>query len=152
METETIFHAYQPLVFSLAYNMLGSVMDAEDCVQETFLRWERAKARGETQAIHVPRAFLCTIATNWCLDHLRKARVKRETSISTCLPEPMVSADFEDQVQRAETLSVAFLRLLEQLSPLERAVFLLRQVFDYGYDEIARIVGKSEHSCRQIIY
>ncbi|GHO58489.1 RNA polymerase sigma factor SigJ [Ktedonobacter robiniae] len=152
MNTETLFHTYQPLVFSLAYNMLGSVMDAEDCVQATFLRWELTERKGETQAIHSPRAFLCAIATNWCLDHMRTARVKHETSTSIWLPEPMISVDLEEQAERAEDLSIAFLRLLEQLSPLERAVFLLRQVFDYDYDEIARMVGKSEHSCRQIIY
>lgn len=152
MDTETIFRAYQPLLFSLAYNMLGSVMDAEDCVQETLLRWERASNQGETDAIHTPRSYLCAIATNWCLDHLRKARVQRETSMGAWLPEPLVTTDLEEQVEIAETLSVAFLRLLEQLSPLERAVFLLRQIFDYEYDEIARMVGKNEHSCRQIIY
>ncbi|GHO48192.1 RNA polymerase sigma-70 factor [Ktedonospora formicarum] len=152
MDTETIFREYRPLLFSLAYHMLGSVMDAEDCVQETLLRWKHAESKGETKAIHSPRAFLCTIATNWCLDHLRKARVKREMPMGAWLPEPLVTADLETQAEIAETLSVAFLRLLEQLSPLERAVFLLRQVFDYEYAEIARIVGKSEHSCRQIIY
>lgn len=86
MDTETMFREYQPLLFSLAYHMLGSVMDAGDCVQETRLRWERAKRKGETEAIHSPRAFLCTIATNWCLDHLRKARVRRETSMGAWLP------------------------------------------------------------------
>ncbi|QBD77737.1 sigma-70 family RNA polymerase sigma factor [Ktedonosporobacter rubrisoli] len=152
METEAIFRNFQPLLFSLAYNMLGSIMDAEDCVQETLLRWEDALKQEEKEAIHSPRSYLCAIATNWCLDHLRKAHVKRETSLSNWLPEPVVRTNLEEQVEIAETLSIAVLRLLEQLTPLERAVFLLRQVFDYEYAEIARMVGKSEHSCRQIIY
>lgn len=152
MDTETIFQEYQPLLFSLAYHMLGRVMDAEDCVQETLLRWEHARSKGETEAVRSPRSYLSTMATNWCLDHLRKARVQREISMGTWLPEPLVTTDLSEQIEAAETLSIAFLRLLEQLSPLERAIFLLRQVFGYEYEEIARMVGKNEHSCRQTLY
>jgi RNA polymerase sigma-70 factor (ECF subfamily) len=151
MDTEKIFREHQPLLFSLAYNMLGSVMDAEDCVQETFLRWHRACSSDTTEAIRSPRPYLCAIVTNLCIDHLRSARMQRESYVGVWLSEPVLTTDPDEQVEMAEILSVAFLRLLETLSPLERAVFLLRQVFDYDYSEIARMVGKSEQNCRQIV-
>jgi RNA polymerase sigma-70 factor (ECF subfamily) len=151
MEIEKIFREHQPLLFSLAYNMLGSVMDAEDCVQETFLRWHRACSSDTTETIRSPRPYLCAIVTNLCIDHLRSARVQRESYVGVWLPEPVLTTNPDEQVEMAEILSVAFLRLLETLSPLERAVFLLRQVFDYDYSEIARMIGKSEQNCRQIV-
>ena len=152
MDVEKIFQEYQPLLFSLAYNMLGSIMDAEDCVQETFLRWHRACNSDEQEAIRSPRSYLCTIVTHICIDHLRSARVKREFYIGSWLPEPLLTGGPDEHAEMAEILSIASLRLLEALSPSERAVFLLRQVFDYEYEEIARMVGKSEHSCRQLVY
>lgn len=152
MDSEKTFQNYQPLLFSLAYNMLGSVMDAEDSVQETFLRWHRACKSGEQEAIRSPRSYLCTIVTHICIDYLRSARVKRETSGGAWLPEPLLTSSPDEQMEMAEILSVASLRLLETLSPAERAAFLLHQIFDYEYVEIARLLGKSEHSCRQLVY
>ncbi len=152
MDAETTFRSYQPLLFSLAYNMLGSVMDAEDCVQEVFLRWHRAYSSGATEAIRAPRPYLCATITNLCIDHLRSAQVRREAYAGVWLPEPLLTVDPGEQAERAEILSVASLRLLEVLSPVERAVFLLRQVFDYEYQEIADIVGKSAQNCRQIFH
>ncbi|QBD76749.1 RNA polymerase sigma-70 factor [Ktedonosporobacter rubrisoli] len=150
MHEETIFQQYKPLLFSIAYNMLGTVMDAEDCVQEAFLRWHKACVMDEQGAIRSPKAYLSAIVTNICIDQLRLAKHKHEEYIGVWLPEPVVAAN--DHVEMAETLSLAFVRLLTNLSPIERAVFLLRQAFDYDYDEIARIVGKSEGNCRQIVH
>lgn len=133
-------------------------MDAEDSVQETYLRWHHACGNGEAEAIQSPRSYLCAIVTHLCIDLLRSARVQREAYIGVWLPEPLVTAyqagapaDPEASVEQSESLSLAFLRLLEYLSPLERAVFLLRQVFDFEYDEIAKIVQKSPENCRQIM-
>lgn len=154
MQQEDVFQAYKPLLFSIAYHMLGSVMDAEDCVQEAFLRWYQASNNGETEAVHSPKSYLSTIVTRLSIDHLRSARVRREQYVGVWLPEPLISTDESSvtgMAELAEALSVAFLHLLEQLSPLERAVFLLRQVFDYDYGEIAQMVQKSEDNCRQIV-
>jgi RNA polymerase sigma-70 factor, ECF subfamily len=155
---ERVFQAYRYLLFSIAYRMLGSIMEAEDCVQETFLRWHEACENGEAEAIRSPRSYLCTVTTRLCIDVLRSARVQREAYVGVWLPEPLVttyqsgaSPDPEASVEQAESLSLAFLRLLEYLSPLERAVFLLRQVFDFEYGEIAQIVQKSPENCRQIM-
>jgi RNA polymerase sigma-70 factor, ECF subfamily len=154
MQQEDVFHVYKPLLFSIAYNMLGRVMDAEDCVQEAFLRWYQASDNGETEAVRSPKSYLCTIVTRLSIDHLRSARVRREQYVGVWLPEPLITTDetsVTDMAELSEALSVAFLHLLEQLSPLERAVFLLRQVFDYDYGEIATMVQKSEDNCRQIV-
>ncbi len=154
MQQEDVFHAYKPLLFSIAYNMLGSVMDAEDCVQEAFLRWYQARDIGETEAVRSPKSYLSTIVTRLSIDHLRSARVRREQYVGVWLPEPLITADetsVTGMAELSEALSVAFLHLLEQLSPLERAVFLLRQVFDYDYGEISTMVQKSEDNCRQIV-
>lgn len=143
------FDQYQDDLFSLAYRMLGTVSDAEDIVQEAFLRWQRV----EPSTVDSPRAYLTSIATRLCIDHLRSARKQRETYIGPWLPEPIASASFEQPeypVELAESLRVAFLMVLEHLSPTERAVFLLHDVFDYAYAEVATIVGKSEANCRQI--
>jgi RNA polymerase sigma-70 factor, ECF subfamily len=151
---ENIFQEHKPLLFSIAYDMLGSVMDAEDCVQEAFLRWHQANNSGEAQTIRSPKSYLSTIVMRLCIDQLRSARAQRERYIGVWLPEPLVTTDKDsvaDMIELSEALSVAFLRLLEHLSPLERAVFLLRQVFDYEYAEIAAIVQKSEDNCRQIV-
>jgi len=143
------FDEYRPLLFSIAYRMLGSVMDAEDVVQDAFLRWQGAS----DAEIESPKAYLSTIVTRLCLDHLRSARVQREQYVGPWLPEPLVTEPAPDVAETSalhESLSMAFLVLLESLTPLERAVFLLHDVFAYDYAEIARIVGKSEANCRQL--
>lgn len=142
---------YRPLLFAIAYRMLGSVMDAEDIVQEAFLRWRRAPAEG----VASPRAWLSATVTHLCLDHLRSARVRREEYVGPWLPEPLLTDRASDPAEGAalaESVSMAFLVLLETLTPVERAVFLLHDVFGYGYAEIARIVGKGEAACRQLAH
>ena len=139
------------LTFSIAYRMLGSVADAEDVVQESFLRFHRAQTDGT--AIESAKAYLASIATRLSIDHLRSARVRREQYVGTWLPEPVVderAPEAERRAEDAESLSMAFLVMLEALSPLERAVFVLREVFDYGYEDISAIVEKTEGNCRQI--
>jgi RNA polymerase sigma-70 factor (ECF subfamily) len=135
-------------MFSIAYRMLGSASEAEDIVQEAFLRFHHEAGRGT--AIESPKAYLSAITTRLSIDHLRSARVRRERYVGTWLPEPVVTDDFLQHAETADSLSMAFLVLLESLTPVERAVFLLREVFDYGYDEIADVVGKGEDNCRQI--
>jgi RNA polymerase sigma-70 factor (ECF subfamily) len=145
------FDRYRPLLFSIAYRMLGSVMDAEDIVQEAFVRWQRA-SEGEVRS---PRAYLSAVVTRLSTDQLRSARVRREEYVGPWLPEPLPeepAPDVADAAALNESLSMAFLVLLESLTPTERAVFLLREVFDYDYDEISRLVGKSEANCRQIAH
>jgi RNA polymerase sigma-70 factor (TIGR02957 family) len=142
----------RPLLFSIAYRMLGSVGDAEDVVQEAYLRAERAEADGAQ--IVSQRAFLTTVTTRLAIDQLRSARSRRETYVGPWLPEPLLTSTEPDPAEHAEmadSLSMSFLVLLETLTPVERAVFLLREVFEYGYDEIAEIVGKNEANCRQIL-
>jgi RNA polymerase sigma-70 factor (ECF subfamily) len=146
-----VYEELRPLMFSIAYRMLGSASEAEDVVQEAFLRFHRETGKG-TQ-VESPKAYLSAVTTRLSIDHLRSARVRRERYFGTWLPEPVLTDEEPDVAPHAETadsLSMAFLVLLESLSPVERAVFLLREVFDYGYDEIARIVGKGEDNCRQI--
>lgn len=135
----------------MAYRMLGSVAEAEDVVQEALLRLHRALSDGER--IESPRAFATTVATRLAIDELRSARARRETYVGEWLPEPLVvdaSGDPARQAEMADSLSLAFLVLLESLSPEQRAVLLLRDVFDYGFDEVALIVGKSEDNVRQL--
>lgn len=143
MDRSSIFDRYRPLLFSIAYRMLGSVMDAEDIVQEAFVRWQRASAA----EVRSPKAYLSAVVTRLCIDELRPARIRREEYVGPWLPEPLPTEPAPDL---DESLSMAFLVLLESLNPTERAVFLLREVFEYGYDEISRLVGKSEANCRQI--
>ena len=141
----------RPAAFAIAYRMLGSVSEAEDLVQEGLLRLHRAREEGER--IESPRAYLSTVVTRLGIDHLRSARVRRETYVGEWLPEPLVTSEEDDparQAEMADSLSLAFLVLLESLTPEQRAVFLLREVFDYPYDEIAEIVGKSEANARQL--
>jgi RNA polymerase sigma-70 factor (TIGR02957 family) len=145
------FAELRPSAFAIAYRMLGSVSDAEDVVQEGFLRLHRARGGGER--IASPRAYLSTVVSRLSLDHLRSARVQRETYVGEWLPEPLVAGADEDPVRKAEladSLSLAFLVLLESLSPEQRAAFLLREVFDEPYDRIAKIVGTSEQNARQL--
>jgi RNA polymerase sigma-70 factor (ECF subfamily) len=142
-----VFDRHRPLLFSIAYRMLSSVMDAEDVVQEAFVRWQRVS---EEEKVRSPRAYLSAVVTRLCIDQLCSARTRREEYVGPWLPEPLPTESASDAVAIDESLSMAFLVLLESLNPTERAVFLLREVFDYDYDEISRLVGKSEANCRQI--
>jgi len=144
------FRRYRGLLFSIAYRMLSSVADAEDILQEAYIRWQGATAA----EIRSTRAFLVTIVSRLCINHLESARVRREEYVGQWLPEPIVTAPGADPyslLRVDESLSMAFLVLLERLTPVERAVFLLREVFDYDYPDIARIIGKGEANCRQIL-
>src|ERR687897_2185166 len=151
IEGNAVYEELRPLLFSIAYRMVGSASEAEDIVQEAFLRFHRESENGTE--IESPKAWLSTVTTRLAINHVQSARVRRESYVGTWLPEPIVT-DFESEVARhaemADSLSMAFLVLLESLGPVERAVFLLREVFEYGYDEIAGIVNKSEDNCRQI--
>jgi RNA polymerase sigma-70 factor (ECF subfamily) len=149
------FETYRSLLFAIAYRMLGSAMEAEDVVQETYLRYRAVPP----ETVISPKALLTTIITRLCLNQLQTARAQRETYIGPWLPEPVLTegeapsaADAPplDRLLLHESLSLAFLVLLEQLTPVERAVFLLREVFAYEYAEIAAIVGKEEAACRQL--
>lgn len=150
MERLEIFNEHRRLLFSLAYRMLGTVADAEDMVQEAFLRWQAAP----DEEIKAPKAYLSAIVTNLCINYLTSARVRREEYVGPWLPEPLITDESQDpmrNIQMADSLSMAFMVLLESLTPTERACFLLREVFDYEYEEIARIVGKTEANCRQMV-
>jgi RNA polymerase sigma-70 factor, ECF subfamily len=145
----------RPLVFSIAYRMLGSVAEAEDIAQETLLRAHRELREGTE--IESPKAYMTAISTRLSIDHLRSARVRREAYVGPWLPEPLLGdggvdprVDLAAEAELADDLSLAFLVVLERLTPDERAVFLLREAFDYKFAEIAEIVGKSPANCRQI--
>jgi len=160
MTAAEAYEQLRPLMFSIAYRMLGRASEAEDVVQEAFLRYHRAQSGEAGKAgIDSPKAYLSSITTRLCIDYLRSARVRREAYSGEWLPEPLLTddpltgatgPDPARLAEQADSLSMAFLLLLERLSPVERAVFLLHDVFSYGYDEIARIVGKSEDNCRQL--
>jgi len=140
----------RPLMFSIAYRMVGSVSDAEDLVQEAYLRMQQALAVGTR--VDAPKAYLTTVVTRLAIDHLRSARVRRETYPGPWMPEPLVERLDEvpaESAELSESMSIAYLVLLDQLSATERAVLLLHDVFGYGFDEIAPIVDRSEVGCRQ---
>jgi RNA polymerase sigma-70 factor (ECF subfamily) len=145
------FETYRPYLFAIAYRMLGSAMDAEDMVQETYLRARTTPP----QTIHALKAYLTTILVRLCMEQLQLARRKREVYVGPWLPEPIRTAETSDaadpekRVETQESISLAFLVLLEQLQPFERAVFLLREVFAYEFAEIASILDKSEAACRR---
>lgn len=144
------FNEHRPLLFSIAYRMLGTVSDAEDMVQETFLRWHETA----NETVRSTKTYLASIITRLCIDYLRSARVRREQYVGTWLPEPILTPQVDNPsnlMELADSLSIAFLTVLERLSPLERAVFLLRDVFEYDYEEISNMVGKSPTNCRQIL-
>src|SRR6266516_154397 len=146
----TVFEQHRGLLFSIAYRMLGSVADAEDALQDAFIRWQRAS---ETD-VRSPKAFLVTIVSRLCINHLRSARVQRETYVGEWLPEPLVTdpgSDVSRIAQVDESVSMAMLLLLERLTPVERAVFLLGEIFDYTHSEIAGMLGISEANCRQLL-
>ncbi|WP_406193097.1 RNA polymerase sigma-70 factor [Kitasatospora sp. NBC_01560] len=143
------FEELRPLLFSIAYRILGSVSEAEDAVQETWLRFD-----GSATTPTSPKAFLSTTVTRISIDVLRSARVRRERYVGPWFPEPLLSDPYQDpqrSVELADSVSMAALLLLERLSPLERAVFLLREVFAFGFDEVAEAVGRSESACRQLL-
>ena len=145
------FETYRTYLFSIAYRMLGSAMDAEDMVQETYLRYQATKPEN----IHSLKAYLSTILIRLCMDQLHLTRRKREQYVGPWLPEPILTtmtAETQDPAERVEmneSISLAFLVLLEQLQPFERAVFLLREVFAYEFAEIATMLDKSEAACRR---
>jgi RNA polymerase sigma-70 factor, ECF subfamily len=145
--------SYRPLLFSIAYRMTGSASEAEDLVQETFLRF-LTTSREET--IRSLKSFLVTILIHLCLDYLKSARVEREHYIGVWLPEPVLTTDStlwpQASLEQGESLSLAFLLLLERLTPPERAIFLLHEVFDYSFQEISETIGKSPVACRQIFH
>jgi RNA polymerase sigma-70 factor (TIGR02957 family) len=149
MNVDELYADLRPAAFAVAYRMLGSVSEAEDAVQEGFLRLHRTLADGER--IDSPRAYLTAVVSRLCIDQLRSARARRERYVGDWLPEPLVDDDPARHAEVADSLSLAFLVLLESLSPEQRAAFLLREVFDYPYDEIAGIVGKSEDNARQLV-
>ncbi|GAA4371123.1 RNA polymerase sigma factor SigJ [Agromyces bauzanensis] len=150
--TAVVPEELRPLMFSIAYRMLGSVVEAEDVVQDAYLRIEERRVAGLN--IENPEAFASTVATRLAIDALRSARRRREVYVGPWMPEPLPDddADPAHRVERDETLSFAFLAVLERLGPVERAVFLLREVFAYDYPAIAEIVGRDEPACRQILH
>ena len=147
----TTFEHYRPRLFGIAYRMLGSIEDAEDLVQETYLRWHRADAA----AVRTPEAWLVAVISRLSIDRLRRLATERAAFDGTWLPEPLPTDERTVPDRRAELasdLSMAFLVLLERLAPEERAALLLRDVFDWGYDEIARVLEKSAAACRQLVH
>ncbi len=158
-DTAEVYQSLRPLLFSIAYRMLGSVTEAEDIVQEAFVRYHRAvTGSGQPES---PKAYLSTVVTRLCIDHLQSARVRRESYVGDWLPEPLLtgptptasaSPDPAAAAEQADSLSMAFLLLLERLTPVERAVFLLHDVFGYDYNETAGIVGRNAANCRQIAH
>jgi RNA polymerase sigma-70 factor (TIGR02957 family) len=152
MSGVTNLEELRPGAFAVAYRMLGTVSDAEDIVQEALLRTHLRLDQGER--IESPRAFVSTVVTRLCIDHLRSARMRRETYVGEWLPEPLVDGGHSDpaeHAQAADSLSMAFLLLLERLTPEQRAAFLLREVFDYPYDQIAALIGIGEQNARQLV-
>jgi RNA polymerase sigma-70 factor (ECF subfamily) len=142
------FDEHRRTLFGIAYRMLGSAADAEDIVQEAYLKWRQAPR----DTVATPRAYLTTIVTRLAIDQLRSARVRREQYVGPWLPEPVFDAVRPDEpVALFESLSMAFLVLLERLSPAERAAIVLREAFDYEYGEIAEVLGKTEANCRQLV-
>ena len=145
------FQQHRPRLYGIAYRMLGSKADAEDMLQEAYLRWHQA----DTERVRIPEAWLTTTITRLCIDRLRAARIEREAYVGPWLPEPLIGEEVappDRKTELASDLSVAFLVVLERLAPEERAAFLLHEVFDCGYPEIARVLGKNEASCRQIVH
>lgn len=150
IDIKELYTTYRPLLFTLAYRMLGRVMDAEDMVQDTFLALERKKQENITNM----KAYLCKMLTNRCLDYLRSARKQREVYVGSWLPEPLlddaVPNDPMEQVIARDSLSIAYLMLMEKLSAVERAVLILREALGFEYNEIAEVLGKEEANCRKI--
>jgi RNA polymerase sigma-70 factor (ECF subfamily) len=145
------FAAERPRLFGIAYRMLGSRADAEDVLQDAWLRWRES----ESEALRSTQAWLTTIVTRLAIDRLRSARARREVYVGPWLPEPLADVDFatpESKAEVASDLSIAFLNLLERLGPEERAAFVLHDVFECDYDDIAEVLSKSEAACRQMVH
>jgi RNA polymerase sigma-70 factor (ECF subfamily) len=152
LDATAIFLEQRPRLFGIAYRMLGSIADAEDVLQESFLRWQETAKDGT--AVDSPGAFLATIVSRRCLDQLRSARHRREEYVGPWLPEPLVADERLDPArvgELADSLSMAFLVVLETLSPTERAAFLLHDVFGYGYPELSGMLERAEPACRQLV-
>lgn len=156
MEVDILYSQYKPLLFSIGYSMLGSVEDSEDLVHETFLTVQKLNHSKEEEPSNI-KAFLCKIMTNRCLDHLKSSKHKREVYVGPWLPEPFIQGYIgnlsEDPIEKMildETISYAFLVLLEQLTPIERAVFVLREAFEFDFRTIAEVLNKTELNCRKI--
>jgi RNA polymerase sigma-70 factor (ECF subfamily) len=149
-DADVIFEDHRPILARLAYRMLGSLADADDVLQEAYLRW----ARDDRAAVDAPRAYLTTVVTRLCIDRRKAIDARKETYLGPWLPEPVVEPEDADpgrRLEAAEAVSMAFLVALESLAPVERAAYLLRRVFDYGYDEIAGVLGRSGPACRQLV-
>jgi RNA polymerase sigma-70 factor (ECF subfamily) len=145
--TDVDFEEHRPALARLAYRMLGSLTDADDVLQEAYLRWTRE----DRSAVSSPRAYLHSVVTRLCIDQRRAVEARKESYVGPWLPEPVVEPDTTGRLEAAETVSLALLVVLESLSPVERAAYLLRRVFDYDYDEVSTILGKSEANCRQLV-
>src|SRR5262245_5486398 len=159
MADAELFQSYRPLLFSIAYRILGSASEADDVLQDAYLRYAAAQAQGSDgppTEIRSLKAYLSTIVTRLCLDRLKAARTMREQYLGPWLPEPVLTVDMDTDPQRDaerhESITLAFLVLLETLTPQERAVFLLREVFEYDYAEIAKVVQTSAANCRQLFH
>lgn len=163
MELDSVYQTYRPLLLSIAYRMLGSVTQAEDFVQDAFLTIQQQALQQGSPSVRNPKSYLCKIVTNRCLDYLKSARKKREVYVGPWLPEPLVhdyaaapgtassaGADPIQSIELEDSISYAFLVMLEKLTPIERAVFILREAFDYDYREIADFVNRTELGCRKI--
>jgi len=157
MELDSAYLSYRPLLMSIAYRMLGSVFDAEDLVQDVFIIAQRSDVDAEGSRVLNLKAYLCKIVTNRCLDFLKSSRKKREIYVGPWLPEPLVQnytheigQDPLQTIMLEDSISYAFLVLLDRLTPVERAVFILREAFDYDYRDIADMIGKTELGCRKI--
>ena len=148
LPTDRVFEEHRPGLERLAYRMLGSLTDADDVMQEAYLKWTRQ----ERTAVKSPRAYLTSMVTRLCIDQRRAVEARKETYVGPWLPEPVVGpVDPVEAAEAAEAVSMAVLVVLESLSPVERAAYLLRRVFDYGYDEIGEVLGKNEPACRQLV-
>jgi RNA polymerase sigma-70 factor (ECF subfamily) len=148
------FQSYRPLLFSIAYRMLGSASEADDVLQDAYLRYAGAQSRDQEPQVRSLKAYLSTIVTRLCLDRLKAAQSVREQYLGPWLPEPVLTQDDDPQhdAELHESITLAFLVLLEALTPQERAVFLLREVFEYEYAEIAEVLGVSAANCRQLFH
>jgi RNA polymerase sigma-70 factor, ECF subfamily len=147
---DATFEEYRPMLSRLAYRMLGSLPDADDIVQDAYLRWSMEDRTG----VRSPRAYLSAIVTRLCIDRRQSIEERKKTYIGPWLPDPVVEAGPADPsagLETAESVSMALLVVLESLSPIERAAYLLRRIFDYDYREIGAILGKSEVNCRQLV-
>ncbi|MDR3639354.1 MAG: RNA polymerase sigma-70 factor, partial [Isosphaeraceae bacterium] len=146
-EPDAVFEEHRPALARLAYRMLGSLADADDVVQDAYLRWTRANRA----PVEAPRAYLFSVVTNLCIDRRQAIDARKEAYVGPWLPEPVVETDPSRGIEAAESVSLALLVVLEALTPLERAAFLLKRVFNYDYAEIAAMLGKAEPACRQLV-